>query len=215
MLADRPETPSDEEYRRLLKTSLDGDDPSLRRLVELMTPVVHVRVARAVRRRVHEARGREVRQDLEDLTQDVFAALFAKNGKALRAWNPERGLSFLSFVGFLAEREVGMQLRTAKRNPWTEDPTADDALGRAMGPASSPERAVETRDLLHRLLEELRIWLTPEGRRYFQLLYIDEKSVTEVADAAGTTADALYAWRSRLVKKVRKLREKIGDDPGG
>ena len=200
---------SDEDYAQLLSAGLDNDDAALRRLVDLMTPVVHVRVARALRRRLHDARGRDLRQDLEDLTQDVFAALFAKDGKALRAWNAERGLSFLSFVGFLAEREVAMRLRTTKRNPWTEDPTTMDALNRALGPSASTENYIESRDLLARLLEELRQWLTPEGQRYFQLLYVDERSISDVAATSGTTADALYAWRSRLVKKVRKLRDKI------
>ncbi|MEO1334362.1 MAG: hypothetical protein AAFV29_01905, partial [Myxococcota bacterium] len=75
--------------------------------------------------------------------------------------------------------------------------------------SSSPERYLESRDLLAALLEELRHWLTPEGRQYFQLLYVDQQSIADVAQRAGTTTDALYAWRSRLVKKVRKLRDQM------
>lgn len=212
MLTRRSAQEPSPDFARLMREGLAGDDDALQRLVDLMTPVVHVRVCRALRRRLHDARGRDLRQDLEDLTQDVFAALFAKQGKALRAWNADRGLSFLSFVGFLAEREVAMRLRTTKRNPWTEDPTATDELSRAIGCVPSHESQVESRDLLARLLEELVQWLTPEGRRYFQLLYVDERTVSEVAEASGTTADALYAWRSRLLKKVRKLREKLNTE---
>ena len=210
--AHRPVPETDRDYAKLLQDGLGGDDVALRTLIDLMTPVVHVRVARALRRRIHDARGRNLRQDLEDMTQDVFTTLFAKRGKALRAWNAERGLSFLSFVGFLAEREVAMRLRTAKRNPWTEDPTAADDLNKAAGLSDSPEGYIESRDLLATLWEDLRHWLTPEGRQYFQLLYVDQQSIADVAARAGTTTDALYAWRSRLVKKVRKLREKIDDE---
>jgi len=200
---------NDSYFARLLDEGLTGDDAALRRLVDVMTPVVQVRVARALRRRIHDAKGRDLRDDCEDLVQDVFTALFAKQGKALRAWNAERGLSFLSFVGFLAERQVAICLRTAKRNPWTEDPTSMDDLNRAPEMSSSPERYLESRDLLAALLEELRQWLTPEGRQYFQLLYVDQQSIADVAQRAGTTTDALYAWRSRLVKKVRKLRDQM------
>lgn len=196
---------SEEELPTVLEKALGGDREALANLVGVITPVVHVRVARALRRRRDEARGRAMRQDCEDLVQDVFAALFDRQGKALRAWDPSRGLGLLSFVGFLAEREVAMRLRSAKRNPWTEDPTEDDKLALATE-ARRIEGHVESRDLLVRLLNELNTWLTPEGRLYFQLLYVEEKSVAQAAHAANTTTDSLYAWRSRLTKKMRKVR---------
>ena len=198
---------SEPDYVRLLEQGLAGDDAALTTLVDTLTPIVQVRVARALRRRRGQARGRDMREDLEDMTQEVFAALFERQGRALKAWDPTRGLSFLSFVGFLSEREVAMRMRTAKRNPWTEDPTTDSGLVRAVGAAGSMERDLESRDLLVRILADLKQWLTPEGRQYFQLLYIDQRPVAEVAATAGTTAQALYAWRSRLVKKVRKIRD--------
>ena len=201
---------ADVDYRRLVKDGLDRDDAALRCLVDAMRPVVRTRVLRALRRRQAGARGRDVRQDADDLVQDVFAALFAKGAKALRAWEPHRGLSFLGFVGLLAEREVGMRLRTTKRHPWTEDPTSDDVLDGALGSMSTFETYLETRDALARILEQLMRWMTPEGQRYFQLLYVDGQSVQEVAQHAGTSADAVYAWRSRLMKKARALRAASG-----
>ena len=33
----------------------------------------------------------------------------------LRSWDPARGLGFLGFIGLIAEREVGMRMRTMKR----------------------------------------------------------------------------------------------------
>ncbi len=198
-----------DDYAALLEAALRGEESALRHIVSLMTPVVHVRVARAMHRRQQEARGRDVRQDMEDMIQEVFAALFARDGKALRAWDAARGLSFLSFVGFLAEREVAMRLRNAKRNPWTEDPTTAEELNRIAGPTGSPDRYLESRDLLAYMLNEIQQWLTPEGRRYFQQLYVDQQPVAEVAERLGTTKNALYVWRNRLLKKVRAIRHQL------
>lgn len=205
---------SDEDFAALLDRALGGEGEALNELVAAMTPVVHVRVARALRRRRDEARGRPIRQDCEDLVQDVFTSLFDRGAKALRAWDPARGLGFLSFVGFLAEREVAMRLRSAKRNPWTEEPMEDEKLSFASG-GQRFDGYIESRDLLHRLLDELRTWLTPEGRQYFQLLFIEQKPVAQVAEEANTTAEALYAWRSRLTKKMRKLRAELATEESG
>ena len=139
----------------------------------------------------------------------VFAALFANRGKGLMAWDPARGLGFLSFIGFLAEREIGMLMRTKKRNPWTEDPTLDDALISLTGPAESHEARVESRDLLRRMGERLCERLSPQGRHYFQLLFVESRPVKVVAEETGTSTDALYAWRSRLGKLLRQLHHEL------
>lgn len=180
-------------------------------LVKTMAPVVHVRVARELRRRRPPGERKSRREDVEDLTQEVFASLFNQGGKALRAWDPSRGLDFLGFVGFLSERAVAMQLRSAKRNPWTEDPTEPQVVEQVAnrGRSDTPVRQLESRDMLSAVLSELRAWLTPDGQRYFQLLYVDERPIVEVAREEGTTADALYAWRSRLLKKTRAIRERL------
>src|SRR5262245_39126253 len=104
--------------------ALAGDDQALNRLVAMLTPVIQSRVARGLlSRRVGSASGRNVRQEVEDLTQEVFLVLFADGGKVLRSWEPERGLTLPNFVGLVAERQTASILRSGKRNPWREDPT--------------------------------------------------------------------------------------------
>ena len=205
---------SDEEVRRRVEDALRGDRAAMEALVADLAPVVHVRVARAMTRRRRQAHGRDLRHDLEDLVQDVFAALFAKNGRALRTWDPARGLSFTGFVGFLAEREVAMAMRSGKRNPWTEDPTADVRLNYLSGSDQGVESRLQSRDLLARISERLREKLTPRGRQYFQLIYVENRPVQDVATRTGTTAAALYAWRSRLTKLLRELRKDLEAEEG-
>lgn len=192
-----------------VKRALGGDAQAMSGLVQALTPVIQGRVARALLRRSTSARGRNTRQELEDLVQEVFAALLSRDGKALMAWDPARGLSFDRFVGFLAEREVAMIMRTGKRNPWTEDPTVDEAMARLSGATASHEEVVASRELLEQLGDRLRERLSPKGRQFFQLLYIEDRSVDAVAAETGTSPDALYAWRSRLAKLVRELRDEL------
>ena len=199
----------DPQIRDWVESALGGDRSAMDALVEALAPVVHLRVARAMMRRKRQARGRDLRQDLEDLVQEVFAALFSKEGRALRQWDPVRGLSFTGFVGFLAEREVGMMMRTGKRNPWTEDPTQDEFLVHLSGSDPHDESRLESRDLLGRVTERLRDRLSPKGRHYFHLMYVENRRVQDIAELTGTTTGALYAWRSRLLKLLRDLKSEL------
>lgn len=63
-----------------------------------------------------------------------MVSLFTDQGRALRAWDPARGLSLENFVGFVAERQIASILRTAKRSPWTEDPTLEGDCCATPGP---------------------------------------------------------------------------------
>ena len=200
---------SNEETKTLLVASLDGDPAAMRTLVVGITPVIQLRVARALLRRASQARGRNLRADVEDLVQEVFARLFAHHGRAIRAWDPDKGLSFPRFVSFLAEREVGMIMRRRKRNPWTEDPTSGATLAEISDDVSDQEIRTQSRQLLLRIAERLHERLSPQGRAYFQRLYVEEQSVHEVATAYGTTPGALYTWKNRLIKQVKKLEQQL------
>src|SRR4029079_6145212 len=86
--------------------ALDDDARAARELVAAIVPLVHSRVVRMLLRFRAASRHRDVRQEGEDLTQDVLLSRLADRGRALRAWPPERGRTLPQFVGLLAEREV-------------------------------------------------------------------------------------------------------------
>jgi RNA polymerase sigma factor (sigma-70 family) len=196
---------SDTELRALIEGALSGSSEQAQALVEVMAPIVQVRVARTLWKRHQQARRRDPRQDLEDLVQEVFVALFAEGGRVLRSWDPARGLGFAGFIGFIAEREVAMRMRVMKKNPWTEDPTVSSSLFELSGTAPSLESRLEARDLVAQVLERMSDHLTPMGRHYFQLLWLEERSVQSVAEETGASLDSLYAWRSRLGKLLRQV----------
>ncbi len=197
------------EDRALVERALRGDTAATRKLVAQVLPVVQVRVARVLsRRRARSAR--DVRQEVEDLAQEVFAALFENDGRVLKAWDPARGLSLASFCGLIAEREAASILRSGRRSPWTEDATELDDLEKDIEPARDAERRIASREQLDLLVERVRESVSPRGLELFQRLIVDEEAVESVCSSTGMTPDAVYAWKSRLGKLVRKLALEIG-----
>jgi len=202
-----------EDTAGLLQRALGGDQTALTRLVAVLTPVVQARVARTLlARRSSLAGGRSVREEVEDLSQDVFLALFARDAHVLRGWRAERGLSLENFAGLVAERQVLSFLRSGRRNPpqetaWMEDEPESAATDRG------PEEVAAGRERLDRLLDRLREEVSPLGRRLFDLLYVQELSPAEVMAESGLSADAVYAWRSRLRRLARALLAKMSESP--
>lgn len=194
--------------RALLDRALMGDAAATRELVRAVLPVVQVRIARVLVRR-RAGKSRDVRQEVEDLAQDVFATLFEHDGRVLRAWDSERGLSLASFCGLIAEREAASILRSGRRSPWTEDATASDDLEKDAGVVPDAELRVASREHLELLTERLREELSPRGLEMFQRLLVEEETVESICASTGMTADAVYAWKSRLSKLARKLAAEI------
>jgi RNA polymerase sigma factor (sigma-70 family) len=202
-----------EDSADLVQRALAGDQTAMTRLVAGLTPVVQARVARALlARRSRLGSGRDVRQEVEDLSQDVFLSLFSRDAHILRSWQAERGLSLENFVGLVAERQVVSFLRSGKRNPWKEDPTEAEDLD-APSPEHGPEEVASSREQLSLLLERLREKLSPLGHQVFVLLFVHEMSVPETMAASGLTADAVYAWRSRLRRMAQKLLAELSGKP--
>jgi RNA polymerase sigma-70 factor (ECF subfamily) len=202
-----------EPIEQTLRRALSGDPSAARALVARLAPIIQARVVRALWRRRGDAGERDPNQEVDDMTQEVFAALFAEGGRALRGWDPARGLSLTNFVGLVAERQVGMIMRTGRRSPWTEDPTDDLALADAAGDEPIGEVALLSRDLLVTLLERLRAELSPRGLHLFQLLIVEERPIDEIGAALQMNADALYAWRARLLRVARRIAAELESIP--
>ncbi len=197
----------------ILHQALSGRPDYLPVLVDRWTPVIQARVVRVLRRQGYQGDPR-THQEVEEFVQQVFVSLFEEGGRALRAWNPERGLSLDNWVGLIAERQVLSLIRTRKRNPWTEEPVDAVELDRASH-QPGPEDEAMSRDVLARLLSRLQERLSPLGWRIFQLLYLEEKSVEAAARLSGLSAAAIYAWRSRLRRLALELRQDLLSKTGG
>lgn len=198
----------------LVRRAVAGDARAIRQLVGVLTPIVQRKAARALLRRRAAAGPRDVRQELEDLVQAVFEALFAGRARALLAWDPARGASFEGFVGLVAEREIASILRSRKRSPRGEEPTSTRELDAQEAPAPEVEARIESADQLERIYERLRERLTPRGLDLFAWLVVEGRSVEDVCELAGMTPDAVYAWRSRLGRLARSIAVELARGGG-
>jgi RNA polymerase sigma-70 factor (ECF subfamily) len=202
-----------EDSAGLVRRALAGDQTALTRLVAGLTPVIQARVARTLlARRSRLGSGRDVRQEVEDLTQEVFLSLFSNEARVLRRWQAERGLSLENFVGLVSARYVVSFLRSAKRTHWNEDLVPDEELDSGSF-EPGPEEAAASREQLRLLLERLREKLSPLGHWLFDLLFVQEMSIPETMAASGLSADAVYAWRSRLRRMAQQSLAELSGKP--
>jgi DNA-directed RNA polymerase specialized sigma24 family protein len=188
----------------LLAPALQGDPSAVQAMVAALTPIIQARAARALVRKGGPWQ-RDLRQELGDLTQDVLLLLFREDARILRAWEPSRGLSLLNYVGLVAEREVGHIAQSGKRNPWALDPTEASELEDTACSTAGPESDVGSRQLFDRLHARLAEELNPRAMELYRLLVVEDAPIAKVSERLGLSADAVYAWRSRLLKRARQL----------
>lgn len=199
----------------LVRRALAGDPGASDALVAALAPKVQFKVSAALIRRSRSSGIGATRQDVCDLTQEVFLALFENEGRVLRTWDPERGAALRTFVGLVADRVVGGIMRSGRRSGWKEDPTEAPDLERVAGKTAAFEDQVASRQVLAQVLDRLRESLTPRGMWLFRALFVEQRAAAEVAAEAEMTIDALYAWRSRLRRQVRAIRVELASDDDG
>jgi RNA polymerase sigma factor (sigma-70 family) len=186
-----------------VRAALTGDAHAMHELVTEAKPIVRTRASWALAR--FRGRGAGPRHDLEDLTQDVFAALFEHDGRALRAWDPALGLSFRNFIGLLTQRHVAGMLRGAATALPLGEPFAEEG-----GPhldardGFSLENHVASRELLRGLWRCLCGSLSPRGLVLFERLYLDGQPIAEVCESLGMSSHAVYQWRHRIALAARE-----------
>jgi RNA polymerase sigma-70 factor (ECF subfamily) len=203
--------PGSDPSAELLRRALAAERDAVRELVASLVPVIRARAVFAMRRRAAGAR-RAVAQEVDDLTQEVLVSLFADDAYVLRTWDPARGLSLRNFVGLVSCRQINAILSTGKRSPWTEEPTSERTLEHGAGASDGPEPVLASREVLARVVERLRDETSPRGMYLFHALVVEERSIDSVKGELGMSADAAYAWRSRLLKRARAIAKELDGD---
>lgn len=166
------------------------DQAAARELVEHLYPLV-IRIVRShLPRRVAE----------EDLTQEIFLKMFT------RLEQYQGAVPFPHWVSRIAVTTCIDQLRAQKRRPefrWADlseneaqvldSVTADDGV--------APDDAVATRELLSRLLGQLK----PEDRMVVQLLDLEQKTIAEISVLTGWNPSLVKVRAFRARRKLQKL----------
>jgi len=197
----------------LVNAALARDPTACRALIAQLAPVVRQRVAKMLLHAAARSGRTPGPADVDDLAHDVFVVLFEREGRVLKAWDPQRGLSLRNFVGLVAQREASAILRSGRRSAWAEAPTAEDVqLGVEV---HTPERQAAAREELGILLSCLRERLSPRGLLLFEALLCDHLAVEQVCERFGMTANAVYSFRNRLQSLVSEIQAELRERKSG
>lgn len=191
----------------LVARAIAREPEAVRALVAELSPVIQLRVARALGRSpMIRGQSRSALQEVEDLAQEVFLAIFDNDARVLRGWDASRGASLATFIGMVADHQVASILRSGRRAPYRNDHEIGEVDFEGLpNKTAAPEARVASREMGVQLLERLRVELSPKGFSLFERLMVDEQPIESICKDTGMSADAVYAWRSRLGKLVRKL----------
>ena len=189
----------------MIQRALATRDPvAIRRVVDQLTPIIQAAVVRGMLRRRWAARSRAIRQEVEDLTQEVFASLLVCGGRRLLAWSPDRG-SAHTYFGLIAERLVLNRLCSRRLSPWTEDASEPAVLEETIGDGFELEQRLDSREKLRVLGDRLLEGLNARDARLFELIYIEEQDVETICETLGIDRNTLYQARFRLKRRVKEL----------
>ncbi|MCH9686971.1 MAG: helix-turn-helix domain-containing protein [Deltaproteobacteria bacterium] len=133
-----------------------------------------------------------------DVAQDVMLKLFADKGELLRVWEPEYGLSLRGFIKRVVRFHVLQLFRSARSNPWRNEPTTPEDLETHAAPMPSLLHQLWLWQVRDQLLEQE----SPHGRRLYFALFVEQRSADEIAREHGMTRDAVYQWRARFKRRA-------------
>jgi RNA polymerase sigma-70 factor (ECF subfamily) len=190
---------------RQIEEALEGDLRTMQALIRRLLPVIRAEVNQTLSRDMR-SEFRDAHQEVQDFVQEVVLTLIVDDGKVLRCWDPQRGRTLESFVRLVARRRVNAILRSGRGNPWADEPMAGEDLEHHASDDSALSKRVESTDTLARVLDRLDERLDTRGKQLFRMLYVEERSIEEVAESTAMTREAVYSWRCRFRKIAAGMR---------
>jgi len=170
----------------LVQRCISGDESAMQCFVQRFEGLVYSLCLRMLRRR----------EDAEDVTQDVFLRTF----RSLHRWDCERPLT--PWLVAIAANRCRTALDRRSRIPTVSTVSEQPAVARSA--------AVELAEELELALRQLR----PEYRRCFELFYLQELSVVEVAAQLTVPHGTVKTWLHRARKELADHLERRGVTPG-
>ncbi|HRI68545.1 MAG TPA: sigma factor [Polyangium sp.] len=187
----------------LLERTIARDPRAVREFVAVLTPIFWARIGRVL-----VANGNASRNDAADLCQDTFVALLQDDCRLVRSWDPARS-SFENFSGLIAEQRAIEKMRKRKEEILDEETPWED-LGLGVDSSRAPDRLASSREIVRKSFDTLNDELSELGRKLLELLFVEEREVTDVCDLLKMEKEAVYAWRSRLGRRLQQIAATIG-----
>jgi RNA polymerase sigma factor (sigma-70 family) len=191
---------AEEHPETLLADYLAARPGASERLVGTYAPVVRGAIARYL---ALHGRGRV---DLaEDLTHEVFLALFRDDGRKLRKFEGRNGCSLAGWLRVVAVRFTIDTLRRERRLVSLDDDsrTMTELRRTLRTDEPSPEDTLTASEIGAHLQDAIRR-LAPKDRLLVELHVLRGAPLLDVAAALGVTANAAYVRKSRVLERLRR-----------
>jgi RNA polymerase sigma-70 factor (ECF subfamily) len=192
--------PESREWLRSLREDGGQREDAIRRLHALLLKAARFEVARRRAVSVHLRAG-VVDEIANEAADDALVSVLAR-------LDTFRGASrFTTWAYKFALLEAAVKVR---RRAWQgrEVPLAHESWDGFAAESVGPDEAVEQRELLDAVREEIEARLTPHQRRVLLALAVDGVPIDVLAERLGTTRGALY---KTLHDARRKLRASLAD----
>lgn len=199
-MADAHAPPTGPTADPLLAAYRAGAPQAAERLFTAYAPAVRVAIARYL-----ALRGRGGADLAEDLTHEVFLALFRDDGRRLRNFEGRNGCSFTGWLKVVAVRCAIDRLRRDHRMHSLDDDTpAMTALRRELRARTpDPEEALQGSQTAARLREAIGE-LASKDRMLVEIHIVRGAPLDQVARALGVSANAAYVRKSRVLDRLRR-----------
>ena len=159
---------------------------------------------------VRFARGLGLTEDeAEDVTQETLMDFV----RAYRQgqYDPEKGRLSAWLFG-IAHRRVLHAFRRRAGQPHPAPAQGQSAFCRDVPDERTVRQSWDAswqRSVLHQCLEQVRIEVEPNTLRAFEMLAINRRPATDVADTLGMTRNAVFIAKHRVLKRVLELKRQF------
>jgi RNA polymerase sigma-70 factor (ECF subfamily) len=182
----------------LLERLRANDDVAWKRVIQLYEPLVRFWCRRSNLRP----------EDMEDLTQEVFAAAAAGFARFRR---DRPGDSFRGWLRGIARNQVLLHFRRCEGRPKAKGGSDTwqhlQEIPDAPPPPDDEERAVVNQVYL-RALDQIRDQFEPQTWRAFLLTAVEGRAPADLVEELGMTSAAIRQAKSRV---VRRLKQELGE----
>jgi RNA polymerase sigma-70 factor, ECF subfamily len=138
----------------------------------------------------------DIREDVEDVFQEVFVSLFKDGCNALLRFDPSRA----SLGTYLCTIARNATINAVKRRKCDSDEDID-----AIGEDSlNPEMLLEKKDAKERI-ESLLPSLSVKERFFFKLYFEDCMPPEEIAGVLNISIDTVYSKKAKIQEKIKHL----------
>jgi RNA polymerase sigma factor (sigma-70 family) len=137
-----------------------------------------------------------IREDVEDVFQEVFASLFKDQCVALIRFDPHRA-SLGTYLGTIARNAA---INACKRNK-NDGEEYTDSIGCDY---INPEILLEKKEVAERIQTMLPL-LSVKERLFFKLYFEDFMPPEEIAVILGVAIDTVYSKKAKIIDKLKHL----------